>query len=243
MERQVADAHEGGVEPRLDLRIAGEDAHLAFLSLGRRLEPHLAAAGQHQAGDPLVGVDREDHPVDEPQLQVFGPNGEVFGAELAGRIQRQAVEVLDGGDPFFVGDPPLAVVDAFDVELPAGDPRAVAGFDEDVDEHVVAEARQRTGERLPITLDHDGAGYPRPELERHEILRPRLVGRGREQSEVSRAVVGAERSLDSAEHRSDAPFVVRLDGDGPALLQQHRAKNGRRKAPCFHGLGKIRPLY
>ena len=42
---------------------AAEDLHLSLLDVRRRMEPHLAAAEQHQSGDALIGVDDEHRAV------------------------------------------------------------------------------------------------------------------------------------------------------------------------------------
>ena len=124
-------------------------------------------------------------------------------------------QIVDHRQPFHVREPPLDVVDAFDVELPAGDPRAVSVLEERVDEDLITESGQRADKRLAVALEDDHPRGAGPELEGGEVLRACLVGRRRQDSLVQVRVVRPQCAFELSQQRANARFVVRLDGDAP----------------------------
>ena len=92
--------------------------------------------------------------VGQREIEIFRSDLQIARRERFRGVQRDAIQVVDGRQPFFVRNRPLAIgsriAGSLDVEPPGcgARPRSVVG--ERVDDEPVAVARQRAGEPLPI---------------------------------------------------------------------------------------------
>ena len=193
-------ADERALERRHQHLCPREDAELTLLGERGGREPHLAAAEEHEPGDPAFAFDGEHGAFGEREPEVLGVDDQVVGGELARRAHVEPEQPFDRRQAFAADDPPRvrgAIRWPTYVERGGEDAGAAGGLDEELDDETVAVPRRRAFERRAVTFECRRARGVGDEEARGEVIDLLLRDVHGEERGVGVAIHALQRRLEA----------------------------------------------
>ena len=226
--------HEEGVEAIGERFRPGEDADL--VTLGRRARPvgHLARSQEDQRRRTVRRLGDEERSMAERQPEILGDDRGIADREAAGLVERETIEPRERGERLLIHDRPRGVTGAAgapDVHPPAADHRPISGFDEQLEQQLIAGIIGRALEPRPVALADDRAGHTGGNVFRQELGRSTAITRLSDQLQVAGRLAASQRLFDPLDERRHGV----LRGLGRLKRRPGERAGGGDQGPRHHG--------